>query len=1224
MKSIFTRSCIAAALLTASAATAMAADEPIITFHTNLYDLYGSANVFTFYLGASENTYVDVDCGFGPTETELEMAYYDPDKSQIQGTPITCTVSEEGIVKVYGDASKIDYIDMEGCYISSIEWPELTNVEIINLSHNQFTSLDISHMTKLQALYANDIPCTEATPFIVGASKPDLSIMELAMVEWLDPSFNLTGYPALRSFTAYSTPTLRNVDTSKCPKLLQLSVDATSVERVDVSANPALLILNVSDTRVTSLDISKNPYLTELYLQHEGSVNTDCRFTSLDVSKNPQLQRLYLAGNRITSLDLSANTQLTSFSCRNNLISSLDFTGLSRLTLVDVSHNLMNFNTCPVPAATYSEYYYNQDPMPMARSYKEGEVLDLTQAIIRADSNTDAVVYVKPKETPNQPSILDDEYWTYEAGKITLLKACSDSVYVACKNTMFPDWILTTTPFMVKTAADFGQPTAVVKAGTSILAKEQNFYVGVAGATPEAPVSFTVDFGDGKPVSFTATSSELPEQPNVTGTRAGATTTIYMPEGADISSLKIDGMRLNSLDVSAATSLSVLEVTECALPSVDLRWNSRLTRLDLSGNTLTAVDLTEPDAAYLKTLLGDINLSNNRINTLQLVDNYGLRRLDLSNNKIVELSLQHATHLTYLDISDNMLSEISVVDCELLKHLDISGNNVSELVLPDYIPLESLNIANNRFTLATLPAPGFCDNYVYAPQADIYIPTKAPSINLSSQNVTVNGHKTVYSWFMASDNTPVTEGIRANEGRFIFDNPNIGEIYCTMTNDAFPQLAGADALRSTVVATAEVPTNVFATFVTAQNGESSLSLGGVTDGTTIYIDWTGNGDLEQYILSNSYTVFSAQTFADAEVKCYSYDENDGVRVFSIYNTPMKSMDATGMKAVKMFGLSGASIPEGQLKLPVAPTLDELSLNNNGLTSMSLDGLENLVSLSLNGNNLTSIDVSALKKLQVLYLSNNNLNSIVLDNPQLWELTATGNELESLDLAGVPAMQQLWLSHNKLSQIDISAMPHLHVLTLDNNRFDLTTLPVPSNNFYVYGYTNQASMPISVVDGSVDLSSQAKVGDVNTVYTWYIDTPYFDEADELVGEELYEGEEYTLENGVTTFIKSFSHIMCVMTNTVFPSLYLYTDFVDVTVAGLDNVSVADGGMAVTVDGDVITVCSSDADGTPVALVALDGRVLARGVIDGGVATLRTSARGAAVIAAGNRAAKVFIR
>lgn len=1224
MNTHFKRLVAGTALLLASSSVAAVAEEPIITFHTNLYELYGATNVFTFYLGASENTYVDVDCGFGPIETELEMAYYVPDNSKIQGTPVTCTVSPEGIVKVYGDASKIDYIDMEGCYISSIEWPQLTNVQILNLDHNQFTSLDLSHMTALQALFVNDNPCTEASPLIVGADKPDLTILELSMVEWLDPEFNLTGYPALRSFTAYSTPTLRNVDTSRCPSLLQLSVDATSVEKVDVTSNPSLLILNVSESKVRSLDVSKNPYLTELYLQHDGSANAECKFTSLDVSNNPELVRLYLAGNRITELDLSANTKLQSFSCRSNLISALDFSDLPELYLVDVSKNRMNFNTCPVPKNTYYDYTYAQDPMPLERCYKEGHVLDFSAAVMRSDSRTDAVVYAMNRENPSSQSILGEEYWSFADGKLTLSKACTDSVYVAFKNTMFPDWVLTTTPFMVKSEADFGKPSAAIKAGTSILAKEQAFYVGVAGATPESPVTFSVDFGNGTPVEFTATTSALPSLPNVTGTRAGATTTFYMPEGVDMTALKIDGMRLNSLDVTAANALQVLEVTECSLPSIDLRWNRYLTRLDLSGNRLSAIDLAEPNSDYLKNWLGDINLSNNNISTMKLVDNYGLHRLDVSKNRLTEINLVHAVHLTDLNVADNLLSEISLVDCEMLVSLDMSGNLISELALPEYLPLQSLNIARNNFTFATLPAPGFCESYMYAPQAEIVIPTKAPSINLSAQNVTVAGHGTVYTWCMADDNTPVTAGIRADGGRFIFDDPDIGNIYCRMTNDAFPQLSGDNALRTSVVATAEVPENVFATFVTANDGQGSMSLAGVADGTTVYIDWSGKGDLEQYVLKTSYTLFPVQTFADTEVKCYSYEENDGVTVFSLYDIPMNSMDASAMKSVKMFGLSGANIPEGMLRFPEAATLSELALDNNGITAISFDDFPGLKSLRLNNNELTSLDVSALKNLETLYISGNKLEEVTFDNPKLWEAALVDNNLEELDLTGVPGMMQLWLSHNSLSHLDISPVRNLTVLAVDNNRFDLSTLPRPATSFLLYNYTNQAALPIEVVDGSVDLSSQAVVGNVETRYTWYIDTPYFDDNNQLVGEELYEGEEYTLENGVTTFIKSFSHIMCVMTNTVFPSLYLYTDFIDVDVAGVSDVRVDDDTLAVTVDGDQITVRAYDPDGTSVAIVTSDGRVAARGTIAGGTCTLRSAYKGAAVVTVGGRAAKVLIK
>lgn len=1210
-----------AASLGAAAATS---DEPIITFHTTLYDLNGPSNVFTFYLGASETTYVDVDCGFGPSETEVEMAYYDPDQSGIQGTPITCTVSAEGEVKVYGDASKIDYIDLEGCYITSIDWPTLTNVEILCLNHNLFTSLDLSHMTKLQALYASDIPCTAQTPFIVGASKPDLQILDVSMVEWIDPDFNLTGYPKLRAFTAYSTHTLRNADTSKCPGLLQLSIDGTAVERVDVSNNPALLILNVSESRVRELDLSNNKYLTELYAQHDADLNSSYKLTSIDLSKNPEIQRLYLAGNSLRTLDLSANSKLVSFSCRSNLIEALNFDNMPNLTLVDVARNRMDFNTCPVPRTTFSDYLYDQDPMIVNRSYAEGTVLDFTSRVMRSDSKTDAVLYSVNANDPSQQTILSDDYWSFDNGKITLKKACTDSVFVAFKNTIFPDWTLTTTPFMVKSEEDFGKPSAAVKMSTSILAKEQSFYVGIAGASPENPITFTVDFGNGKPVEFTATSATAPLQPNVSGKRAGTFTTIYIPEGADLTALRINDMRLNSLDVTAARALQTLQVNNCSLPSADLRWNSRLTFLDLSNNAISTVDLSEPNASYLKNFLSDINLSNNKISTMKLIDNYGLHKLNVANNQLTEINLVHAVKLTDLDISNNRIAEISLSDCEMLENLKMGGNLVSELAVPDYVPLKVLDITGNAFTLATLPAPGICPDYTYAPQAPIAIPTKAPSVNLSAQNVTVNGHSTVYTWYFAADNTPVAEGnIRADKGRFVFTNPSLGDIYCVMTNDAFPDLAGDNALRTTVVTTAEPPTNAFVSFGTATTGTMQLSMAGVENGVTIYIDWTGNGDLEQYVLRDTYTVFEANTFANADVRCYSYEDIDGVSVFSLSGARMKYMDASAMKSVKMFGLSGASVPEDKLKLPTVETLGELTLDGNGLTAISFETIPNLYRLSLNNNNLTSLDVSLLKNLQVLYVSDNKIKEISFNNPRLWELAMTGNGLEKIDLTGAPSMEQLWLSGNNISSINLEPATHLRIVTLDKNRFDLTTLPVPKDSYYYYGYTNQAPLHIETENGIVNLSSQAKVGNVATRYTWFLDTPFFDENGALAGEELYENEEYTLANGVTTFLKPFSNVMCVMTNGVFPSLYLYTDFIDVT-AGVDAPTAESDVFEVSLAGGVITVRSSAADGTPVALIALDGRVMATATMAGGEASMPVGATGVAIVAVGNRAAKVVLR
>lgn len=1143
------------ALLTPAMAGAQTGDKPIITFHTNLYDLYGASNTFTFYLGSTQDTFVDVDCGFGTFEVEVAMADFNTDTSSIQGTPVTCTVSAEGNVKVYGDPALIDFIDMEGCYISSIEWPELTNVDILCLDHNQLESLDLSHMTKLRALYLNDNPFTEATPVVVGGNKPELTILEMSMIGWVDPSFNLSDYPSLKAFTAYSCPSLRNADSSGCPDLLQLSIDGSSVEKVDVTKNPSLLILNVSETRVRELDLSNNHYLTELYCQHEASTNEEYKLESLDLSNNPAIQRLYVSGNNLRSLDLTCLPKLVSFSCRRNNIEALSFDKCPDITLIDVSYNNMDYVTLPVPKATYSDYAYQQKAMTVDRSYKEGAELDFTNRVMRNGSVTVVALCGVKRDNPGNPEILGEEYYTFDNGKLTLKKEYSDSMYVRFQNTMFPGCILTTTPFMVKNEADFGKPTATVTLTTSILAKEQSFYVGLAGATADKPVTFTVDFGNGELKEFTATTSSIPAEPNVTGQRAGSRTTVYVPEGVDLTALRLDGLRLNGpVSFEKAPMLRELRINGCMLSSIDLQWNRCLTKLDLSGNNLSSVNLGEPNHEYIKTMLGDINLADNKISDLTMVDNYGIFHVNVANNRLTKFNLTHATRLVDLDISGNMISEISVTDCEKLETLDISGNMISELVIPDYMPLKKLDISSNAFSIPSLPLPGVCADYSYAPQRDITIPTKAPSINLTSQYVEIDGAVTSYTWLMADDNTPVAEGniSSSTPGRFIFDNPNIGNIYCSMTHPAFPDLSGDNALKTTVVTTAEKPTNVFMTMETSEDGTANLSIAAKEDNTTIYIDWTGNGDLEQYVLKSTYTLFTAPVKANVAVKCYSYEQNDGVTVFSI-TAPLKAIDGTGMKSAKMFGLSGCEIPIDKIGIPSPATLEELTLNAIGLTEQpDLSQFKSLRSLVLNDNKLTTLDLTEVPSLQTVYASNNGLTEVKFNNPRLWEAMLSSNKLESIDLTGVPAMDQLWLSDNLLDHIDVSMLKSLKVLFINGNRFDFTTLPLPEDRFLIYNYLNQRPLEVEAVDGVVDLSSQAMVDGAPTQYTWFIDAPYIDEYGNLAGEDLYIDEEYTLENGVTTFLKPFDNIMCVMTNPRFPHLYLMTGFINTEASGVEEI------------------------------------------------------------------------
>ena len=106
-------------------------DEPIISFRTNLYDMYGETNEFSIVIGGTTaEGYIDVDCGYGKIEYELEQAVFDEDTQGITGTFISGKVSKDGIVKIYGDAQNISYINADGCYIEWIDMDKCVNLSL--------------------------------------------------------------------------------------------------------------------------------------------------------------------------------------------------------------------------------------------------------------------------------------------------------------------------------------------------------------------------------------------------------------------------------------------------------------------------------------------------------------------------------------------------------------------------------------------------------------------------------------------------------------------------------------------------------------------------------------------------------------------------------------------------------------------------------------------------------------------------------------------------------------------------------------------------------------------------------------------------------------------------------------------------------------------------------------------------------------------------------------
>ncbi len=1220
---------LALAVAATAGLSAMAEDQVAISLTTNIYSYQGAANNFTIVLGATEETYIDVDCGYGPVEYLVQPAVWDAESQTVKGTSVACQVNSAGNVTIYGDPSKIDYFYAEGCYLKSLDLGDCVNLDVLNLQHNELQSLDLSRYTRLSSIYLTDNPFTAETPLVVGKDHPNLMILEVDIIDHISPDFDIDTYPELLSFDAYATKGLKKLTPSGCPKLARLSVDMCAISELDVTHNPALLVLNIEDTRIRSIDLSGCPGLQQFYCRNaSGSVNTDVKISSLDLSHNPELTYLSAGSNLLTTLDLSNNPALTFINLDHNNLTNINIDGISEISTLNLTGNRFGFSTLPLPQESYYDYTYGQQPLPAERSYAEGSVLDFSSMVMRDGTETDAVLYAYSTAS-DAASPLDGSYYTFADGKVTLLKEYSDSLYVSFGNTAFPDARLETSKFMVKTTADYGKPSAIIDLTPAVgNGVKIAFGVGIDGASPAAPRTFYVDCGDGVLQEFKATSSEA-DAVNVEFARKGyGHVKVYAAEGDVVTAFSISGTRLSNIDLSGATELRVLSVTDAHLADIDLSYNRCLQALRLDRNEFRTLTLEGVNGSYGKNVLSVISVADNQLSDITLNDTRTILYLDLSGNRIAEFSYKDFDNLMWLDLSGNQLSSLDMTYMTQTQYINLAGNRFSELILPEPLGTAELHLENNCFTLATLPyvAPATGVKYVYAPQADILVPTRGPGVNLSEQNRVIDGRGTTYAWYTEAGKA-LTAGTdyTIENGLTKFVNTNVGRIYCVMTNPAFPAFTGADAFKTTLIKADGKPTNLLASFVTAETGESvSLSLAAETAGTAIYFDWDGTGDVfDQYLLGDTYRLFEATTKAGATVNVYTYEPSEHITVFSMSGATLSSMDASGLVDLICFSVNDAGLSE--FKFPNSPGLRELNLEDNNLTSFDARLFPKLTSLGLTGNQLTVLDVTPLADLQILAAARNSLDHIAFGpKTAMWMLLLADNNFETIDLTGLRSLEQLALSNNNLTHIDITPCPRLNMLQLDGNRFTFSALPPVSAKYYSYSYANQQPIEAVQEGDCVDLSQVASCGDVQSVYRWFIGVPTFDDYGELTGEELVQGEEYTVEGGVTTFYNNFERVMCVVTNTMFPNLYIYTVPMNVS-SGVTDVAV-DGGHTFTVESagaGRVVVTTDIADGSTVTLTTLDGRNVATAIVSGGRAELSAPA-GFAVVACGGSVAKIIVR
>ena len=178
----------------------------------------------------------------------------------------------------------------------------------------------------------------------------------------------------------------------------------------------------------------------------------------------------------------------------------------------------------------------------------------------------------------------------------------------------------------------------------------------------------------------------------------------------------------------------------------------------------------------------------------------------------------------------------------------------------------------------------------------------------------------------------------------------------------------------------------------------------------------------------------------------------------------------------------------------APSLQELSVNENALSELNVKENKFLTTLDVDNNQFEELNLSENKYLTSLQLQNNSIRELNLsENKVLTELYVDNNQLSALDLRENKSLTKLNVDNNRLSALDLRENKSLTELNVSNNQLSaldlrenkaLTKLNVDNNQLSALDLReNKALTELNVSNNQIsalDISTDSQLKEVNLV------------------------------------------------------------------------------------------------------------------------------------------------
>lgn len=613
----------------------------------------------------------------------------------------------------------------------------------------------------------------------------------------------------------------------------------------------------------------------------------------------------------------------------------------------------------------------------------------------------------------------------------------------------------------------------------------------------------TVDWGNGTTSDPVLLSTQNDPYNSLTGTIAGTEIIVY---GTDPTAIKRfyyrgeDAPKMSSVDLSALTALTYLEITDNDITALDVSKckaletlaasNNALTSLTLpSTETLTSIDVSNAVENGVVTagsneVLGSAWSNAPKLSTLKVSGNTKLKMIsflkwetfDISKNtelttlymdgsKQSTLNIAANTKLETLSATYNSFTEIDASTMLADASIYLENNALTSIKIPENYN-GTLRITDNNLTFATLPvySPSSAYKYRFAPQAIIPASISGDNIVDLSEQAKVGETASTFVWKVGE--TTLVEGTdyTAKDGVFTFLK-DVADAYCEIQNSVFYASGSAGYNQLTLTTATVTSPNLIPLMMSydvniAEGLPTTFNMTENTGaGIDIYIDWGDGAKTGPYkVTDDSYIDFSG-TPKGKTIKIYG-DAN-------VVNRFSASAD------YNFSNLTFGNVQIESIDLSKLVNLTNLTLNQHLFSTVDLSNNTELTSVDLQSNKITAFDFD-LPKLKTLSLSNSakdnvkafgenkpsNVNfakipalttfeasytGINLDFTQLGENITTvrliGNDLESVDLSksGINPTT-IALNYNNLTTLDASGIKTNASLMVIGNKLTSITLP----------------------------------------------------------------------------------------------------------------------------------------------------------------------------------------